>query len=369
MTFKELPMDITHIILISIIAVLALLNIRLKLRQPSDKQHFMLPKQLGLHVSNNDIMHFLKASSDDINSFMEHRGIDFKMKYEPESMMGWLDTELLDRILILLLSDMAKRLGHGGKITVAAYTNQRYDSITLRISDNGEKITDKSLLIIHYMVAFHRGTLRNEYLERQGNTIFIELPIKKDAYETEQLESSNASAFHIPNDIELRIPTIELPTDYEEGNSSLMEIMQAPHSADQEFLRRAIQCVNDHLSDTDYDRQTFASDMGSSVSTLYNKIRALTGKNISNFTRDIRIKAACKLAKENPDLRVSDIAYQVGFRDPKYFATSFKRVTGEQPKEYFAKLRGEKQEIRDEKTASTFKQVESGEGQESIEHE
>ena len=47
------------------------------------------------------------------------------------------------------------------------------------------------------------------------------------------------------------------------------------------------------------------------------------------------------LAKENPDLRVSDIAYQVGFRDPKYFATSFKRVTGMQPKEYFQKVRNE----------------------------
>ena len=65
----------------------------------------------------------------------------------------------------------------------------------------------------------------------------------------------------------------------------------------------------------------------------------ITGKNISNFIRDLRIKKACKLAKENTDLRVSDIAYQVGFKDPKYFATSFKRVTGAQPKEYFNKLR------------------------------
>jgi AraC-like DNA-binding protein len=334
-------MSSIHIILIVIIVILALLNLRLKLRQPSDKRHFMMPERLGLHVSNNDIMHFLKDCTDDIKSFMDHRGIDFKMRCEPESMMGWLDTELLDRILILLLSDMAKHLDHGGKITIAAYTNQRYDNITLRISDNGSKFSDTGLLLIHYMVAFHRGTIRNEYFEKQGNTIYIELPIKKDAYETEQLESSSSSAFHIPSDIELHVPTIELPTGYEEGNSSLREIMQAPHSADQEFLRRAIQCVNEHLSDTDYDRQAFASDMGSSVSTLYNKIRALTGKNISTFTRDIRIKAACKLAKENPDLRVSDIAYHVGFRDPKYFATSFKRVTGEQPKEYFAKLRGE----------------------------
>ena len=334
-------MTTIDIILICIIVILALLNISYKLRQPSDKHSFMLPERLNLHVSNNDIMHFLKESSDNLGLFFEHRGIDYKIKCEPESMMGWIDAELLDRILLLLMADTAKRLNRGGKVNIAAYTNPQYDNINIRISDDGEKIGNSSLVIIHYMVAFHRGKLRNKYYEQQGNTIEIELPIKKDAYKTEQLESEASSAFHIPSDIELHVPTIELPTDYEEGNTSLQEIMRAPHSADQEFLRRAIQCINDHISETDYDRQAFASDMGSSVSTLYNKIRTLTGKNISNFTRDIRIKAACKLAKENPDLRVSDIAYQVGFKDPKYFATSFKRVMGIQPKEYFLQLRNE----------------------------
>ena len=326
---------------IIIIALLASYIIRLKLHQATQDHVFPFPERLGLHVGNNDVMHFLNMSSENVKSFLERRGIDFMIKCEPESMMGWIDTELLDKILLLLLSDMAKRLNHGGKVAVAVYTNQEYDCINIRISDNGPRISETGMLIIHYLVTCHRGSLRSEYYQRQGNTIVIELPIKKDAYDAEQLESGTSSEFHIPNDIELHVPTIDIPSNYEEGNSSLWEIMQAPHSADQEFLRRAIQCVNDHLSDTDYDRQAFATDMGSSVSTLYNKIRALTGKNITNFTRDIRIKAACKLAKENPDLRVSDIAYQVGFKDPKYFATSFKHVMGVQPKEYFAKLRGE----------------------------
>jgi AraC-like DNA-binding protein len=331
----------SDIIFIIIIALLASYIIRLKLHQATQDHVFPFPERLGLHVSNNDVMHFLNMNSENVKSFLERRGIDFMIKCEPESMMGWIDTELLDKILLLLLSDMAKRLNHGGKVAVAVYTNQEYDCINIRISDNGPRISETGMLIIHYLVTCHRGSLRSEYYQRQGNTIVIELPIKKDAYDAEQLESGTSSEFHIPNDIELHVPTIDIPSNYEEGNSSLWEIMQAPHSADQEFLRRAIQCVNDHLSDTDYDRQAFATDMGSSVSTLYNKIRALTGKNITNFTRDIRIKAACKLAKENPDLRVSDIAYQVGFKDPKYFATSFKRVMGVQPKEYFAKLRGE----------------------------
>lgn len=108
----------------------------------------------------------------------------------------------------------------------------------------------------------------------------------------------------------------------------------------QEFMERAIRCVNEHLDDGDYDRDAFAADMGASASTLYNKLRAATGMNVTTFIRDIRIKAACRMAKERPDLRVSDIAYRVGFKDPKYFATTFKKVLGVQPKEYFDKIRG-----------------------------
>ena len=108
---------------------------------------------------------------------------------------------------------------------------------------------------------------------------------------------------------------------------------------DREFLERAAQCVHKNLSDSDYDREAFAADMGTSVSTLYNRLKDLTGKSISNYIRDIRIQEACKIAKNEHNTRVSDIAYRVGFRDAKYFATAFKRITGKQPKEYFADLR------------------------------
>jgi DNA-binding response OmpR family regulator len=119
------------------------------------------------------------------------------------------------------------------------------------------------------------------------------------------------------------------------------DVTEKPLTAEQEFLQRATRCVYDHLDDADYTREAFAADMGASTSTLYNKLREATGSNIVAFIRDIRLKEACRMAKENPDLRVSDIAYRVGYKDPKYFATTFKKVMGEQPKEYFDKLRGE----------------------------
>ena len=97
-------------------------------------------------------------------------------------------------------------------------------------------------------------------------------------------------------------------------------------------------CVHQHLDDSDYDREAFAADMGASSSKLYNKLRALTGMNVSSFIRDIRLKEAMRMAKQNPQLRVSDLAYSVGFKDPKYFATCFKKEFGVQPSEYIESL-------------------------------
>ena len=74
--------------------------------------------------------------------------------------------------------------------------------------------------------------------------------------------------------------------------------------------------------------------MGASTSTLYNKLRALTGLNVSSLLRDQRLKEAVRLIQRSPDIRISDLAYKVGFKDPKYFSTCFKKEFGVLPSEY-----------------------------------
>ena len=114
-------------------------------------------------------------------------------------------------------------------------------------------------------------------------------------------------------------------------------------SHDNEFLEKAMTCVHNHLDDSDYDRDSFASDMGMSASSLYNKLRAVTGMNATSFIRDIRMKEACRLAKSTPGIRVSDLAYSVGYKDPKYFSTIFKKEFGMQPSEYIESITTPKQ--------------------------
>ena len=117
---------------------------------------------------------------------------------------------------------------------------------------------------------------------------------------------------------------------------------EKPLTPEEEFMQRALHCVHSHLGDADYDRDAFASDMGASQSTLYNKLRAITGMNVSTFIRDIRMKEARRLAEQDPKQRVSDLAYKVGFQDPKYFSTCFKKEFGIQPKEFMESLAGKK---------------------------
>ena len=93
-----------------------------------------------------------------------------------------------------------------------------------------------------------------------------------------------------------------------------------------------------HLDDDLYDRNQLAADLGTSASTLYNKLRTITGMNVSTYIRDVRLKEAYKMAVQNPKIRVSDLAYSVGFHDPRYFATCFRKQFGIQPKEFLDSL-------------------------------
>ena len=120
-----------------------------------------------------------------------------------------------------------------------------------------------------------------------------------------------------------------------EGDDSQLETILTP---EQLFLEKALNCIHEHLDDSNYDRDTFAADMGASSSTLYNKLRAITGMNVTTFIRDVRMKEARRLAEKDPNMRVSDLAYRVGFQDPKYFSTCFKKYFGMQPKEFMDSL-------------------------------
>ena len=453
---------------------------------------------LKILVSQGDVMQYIKETARSLEALMMRKRLTFTIDCKPESMMGWLDTDKMDKIIFNLLSNAAKFTPEGGFVTLNVATNNRFDHVIIQVKDTGVGIPKDKMkhLFTRYFDGDYRsnltfgtglglaltreltynmgGNITCESAEGQGTTFTLEIPINKESFAPSQIDEQHQLQIPIPeaniadlpqaesltedtvpeagasasrvlivedniellrlmkrllqhryhvltandgrealqliqtNKIDIVVSDVMMPemdgyqlTDHikhneiyshlpiilltaktteEDQQKALLAgadgyitkpfkirdlqlridnlianrqliLSEAPtlteepedtmNPDDKEFLNRAMQCVYKNISDSEYDREAFAADMGTSVSTLYNRLRELTGKSMANYIRDIRIQEACKIAKNERNTRVSDIAYRVGFRDAKYFATAFKRITGKQPKEYFAELREE----------------------------
>ena len=458
--------------------------------------------ELKLLVSQGDVMEYIRRTALSIEPLMSKRGLEFTIECSPESMMGWIDTDKLDKIIYNLLSNAAKYTGDNGRVQLSVRTNKHYDRIIIKVSDNGIGIsqdkmkhlfrryydgdyrrfhtigTGLGLALTRELVYLNGGNISCESEEGKGTTFTVTLPIHKEAFSPSQIdeqhkvdlnvatnsivdialrmkdttkslpvpeESLSENAFRLlvvednvellmlmkqllgvkyhvltasngaeamdvirKHELDLIVSDVMMPVmnglelaaavkrdprlnhlpvilltaktqdkDYEDAlqsgaddyvtkpfklkdlelrinnlienrrriqretaealGSQDMNVFREP-TPEELFLKDAAACVFKHLDDSDFDRDAFAAEMGASTSTLYNKLRALTGMNVSSFIRDIRMKEAKRLAQQNPSIRVSDLAYKVGFRDPKYFATCFKKDFGMQPSEYLDSL-------------------------------
>lgn len=462
--------------------------------------------QLRLLVSQGDVMKYIRETAECLEPLILKKEMKFSINCQPESMMGWIDTDKLDKIIYNLLSNAAKYGREGGHVSIDAVTNDTFNEIIIKVSDDGEGIPPKQmknlfkrfhdgdyrqhqtigtglgLSLTQDLVILNRGTIDCKSEVGKGTVFTVTLPIYKDAFAPDQIDEQNKIDLNIPKnaiiDFNTIIPDINADpeeTTEEDGykllvvedNLELLMLMQqllkstyrvyiarngkealkiikekeldliisdvmmpemdgleltrtiksdpnynhlpiilltaktqeedikealqngadeylkkpfrlgdlklridniienrkrmqtelsqmteeevvntiaSTPSPDEIFVNQALELVHAHIEDESYDREALAADMGASASTLYNKLRSITGMHVSAFIRDVRMKEAKRLAMENPKLRVSDLAYSVGFHDPRYFATCFKKHFGTQPKEFLESLQREEPE-------------------------
>jgi YesN/AraC family two-component response regulator len=98
------------------------------------------------------------------------------------------------------------------------------------------------------------------------------------------------------------------------------------------FLTRVREQLEENLDDENLGISGLARAIGVSRAQLHNKIKALTGQSPSVFVRTIRLRKARHLLLTT-DLNVTQVAYEVGFRDPAYFSRTFSEEYGHSPKE------------------------------------
>ncbi|UMB60187.1 response regulator [Lutibacter sp. A80] len=108
------------------------------------------------------------------------------------------------------------------------------------------------------------------------------------------------------------------------------------------FIHKAILLVEDNLQNSNFGIDNMVDELNMSQSTLYRKIKSLTGLSLTAFIRSIRLKKAANLIMVVEEMNLNQIAYEVGFNDYKYFKISFEKQFNCLPSKYKELVKKEK---------------------------
>jgi len=134
------------------------------------------------------------------------------------------------------------------------------------------------------------------------------------------LKNQNRLQKYFFDHITLQESTIKVPAEY------------------RDFLKDCIKVVEENLDTEDFTILKFSRAMGMSRSSLYQKIKNISGQSPNAFIRSIRLRrAAVLIIKEN--MNVNQAAFQVGIGDARYFREQFSKLFGMTPSDYRKKYR------------------------------
>jgi len=103
---------------------------------------------------------------------------------------------------------------------------------------------------------------------------------------------------------------------------------------DDQFLQKAMDVVRRLYKDPDLDVNAFCSAMGMSKTLLNTRLQESVGQSIGQFIRTYRLSLAKLMLQNDHSLNVSEVAYEVGFNDPKYFTRCFTKTYGVTPSSF-----------------------------------
>jgi len=106
--------------------------------------------------------------------------------------------------------------------------------------------------------------------------------------------------------------------------------------SDKLMMEQLMKYIEAHISETELKVDDLAEAVHLGRTVFYGKLKAIVGMSPVDFLRRLRMQRAEYLIA-NSDEAFSQIAYAVGFSDPKYFSKCFKKETGLTPSEYRAK--------------------------------
>ncbi|HKK75634.1 MAG TPA: response regulator [Saprospiraceae bacterium] len=107
----------------------------------------------------------------------------------------------------------------------------------------------------------------------------------------------------------------------------------AKQEAEDDFVLQVRDLVETNLDDEDFGIQDICRSVGVSRTQMHRKLKSITGLSSSHFIRSIRLEHAKKLLQSS-ELNISQVAFEVGFKDPKYFSRTFSAAFGTSPQDW-----------------------------------
>lgn len=164
----------------------------------------------------------------------------------------------------------------------------------------------------------------------------------KSSYE-HQLHGYEAGADdYIPKPFNLELMVLKVKNLLETRQKFQLQFKSTPDfkidrtlgsQSDDKFIKSAMQAVEANLDDESFGIPDLVRELGVSRTLLFEKFKALLGQTPNEFIQTIRLKYAAQLIKES-DLKINEIAFKVGFSDPKYFSKIFHKQFGISPSQF-----------------------------------
>ena len=115
-------------------------------------------------------------------------------------------------------------------------------------------------------------------------------------------------------------------------------------SEEEKFLKAVVLYIEENLTDPQLSVNAISRELRISRGSLYSKILEITGLVPVKFISSVKLEKAVQLM-EKSDMKVAQIAYQVGFSTPNYFSKAFKEKYHMSPSEYIQCKREIKEKI------------------------
>ena len=102
---------------------------------------------------------------------------------------------------------------------------------------------------------------------------------------------------------------------------------------DEALIAKVRTWLEENVADSEITVDQLAAYVGMGRTSMYNKIKGLTGKSPVELIQEFRLEKATYYLRSG-QFSVSETSYKVGFSDPGYFSRSFKKHFGMSPADY-----------------------------------